>query len=556
MKQKFYELKLNRFDIDTSVEHILSTLYEKVKKYGVSMPSKETYIANGKELMVSKLYSMLRNATFFFLEEEYNETAWKDMIATYYTHVFPNISTRVMRVHLFDGSKESYDIHPTEATSDDDLTYHFKDESINSAYLGYFNLRPVNNPASIISFVMPNYNIDKIRKFNNTNVIMLTYERKVHLSGIAMDIKTFPFFQGESIVAVCAHCCLIMLSRYIYRKMNFNEITLKNILDLNQQIEFPSYGMTLKNILEVFSENNIFTRTYSATKSQGLAGASEKYSYDALMNIVFSMLDSRIPVIMAFRSHVILICGTTEAKDNKERYLAVYDDSGAFIQTLFDDSPFISHITWQQIVDYCQSNASSDEDYEISAIIPCYPRITLDYPSVYSLLTNDGVINLQYNHRLFFMDCNKTKEALLSIADTYNVSKKDIDNIETIKRDRKKKAKKISIYNLILLNAIIENFISNDSVHYYWWVEHKKVINRIPLYEYFVVSTVKTSALNLSQYCLNFTSYDINVISIAKRIAKELDIESEFSEWIDSDKYQNVAFPFPKSVYHLFVEKE
>lgn len=299
-----YRIELIKKD-PQALKTVLSRLYTIVKSTNLPISDQDSYIKRGVEILCSRLNPhMWEQATHLYIEDQYNEDAWKDMVSLYYVHTFPHISTRTMRVHLFKWEKDYIDISYNEEATDKE-NFHYKDENVSNGYLGYFNLRPVNNPAFVLSYVMPNYQNILVKSRNGTVVNMLTYKRPVHICGITIQTKIFPFFSGEAIVAVCAHSSLIMISRYIYRKMNFSEICLKDICAVDTQGTYPSYGLSLKNILDIFISKNVYFRAY--TGRINATDESASYSLSVVRDIVFSFLDSQIPVLLAFDSHVVLL---------------------------------------------------------------------------------------------------------------------------------------------------------------------------------------------------------------------------------------------------------
>lgn len=506
-------------------EKVASYLYDRVSHTNLPMPDKNTYINRCVEIIKSRVYAPLfSEATYIHIEQQYNEDAWKDMVSLYYVHTFPNISTRSMRVHLFNWSKDYIDISEKadESKSED---YRYVDENVNECYLGYFNLRPVNNATAILSYVMPNYSNLTLKTEDGMLMNMLTYRRSVHLSGITLRTEVFPFFAGESIVAVCAHCCLIMLSRYMYRRMRMPEISLKDICTVDQQRVYPSYGLSLKNIFEIFSNHHIVVRAYTGSTEP----RKDVYTLQLIRDIVFSLLDSHIPVLLAFNSHVILLCGATDGDENSDRYVSVYDDSGAFVGRLGETKKIIEMMRWGTIESACKSI----NDKEIHAIAPMYPRISLDYPTLKVLLDSDEVKDLQDFQRAFLLDCNKTKALLLQCLSLYGFESEKVNNA---------KGKEKEMYmQFTLLSAIIEHFLHSDTSHYYWWVEYKSGSSSV--HNYLIVDTVKTASLHITEYSINFAKHTQEVTNIARGLASENGYGNDFEDWLQSKDYQFAFIP-------------
>ena len=86
-----------------------------------------------------KLGQISKLVRYVFIESEYNETAWKDMVALFYVNTMPNIKNSVIRVHMFK------DIAEVESPSSLDLSDTRIYNACQNAYLGYFNIRPINS---------------------------------------------------------------------------------------------------------------------------------------------------------------------------------------------------------------------------------------------------------------------------------------------------------------------------------------------------------------------------------------------------------------------------
>lgn len=429
---------------------------------------------------------------YLYVENEYNETAWKNMISFYYVNNASVIKTTVMRIHMFKGKRSSYNL-----AEENDIIL------LRKNYLGFFNLRPIPESDYCVSYVMLNYrNIPINCVYDNgirTRLRMLTYERIVHLRGIEIPIDTFPFFGRDNKMVVCAQADMLMLSRYIYRKLNMPELTLRNICQArigDKPDLFPTHGLTIPQMLQIFYSREIPVRQYSCSVSeQGIEDQTASYSAEIIGCLIHSYLDSGIPVLLLKDRHVVIANGIstpvlTDNGESLDRLIAIYDDSGALITDIrkkhVPDVSFLGITSWSDIKEYLWNKRTASEheiENDLQVVAPLYQRITLDYPEFISLILNanilDGFVESEELEspdllleskvwsriRTFLLDCNELKTALLrNKVEYWNAMEKDLQGYTGSDADQARIIIQIQKY-------LMERIMNSGIPHYYWCLE-------------------------------------------------------------------------------------
>lgn len=70
---------------------------------------------------------------------------------------------------------------------------------------------------------------------------MCTCEFNSHIGGKKFKIETFPFYSQDSMVTVCAHACIWMVTMYLHKKYGMCRPYLKNLIAQTP----PYYGRIL-----------------------------------------------------------------------------------------------------------------------------------------------------------------------------------------------------------------------------------------------------------------------------------------------------------------------
>lgn len=343
-------------------------------------------------------YSLKRRVAFmrgadFEVEDEYTEPEWKELLQQAYIHTsyireYRNCVSKVLRVHCF--SKEP-----------------------DRRYLGFFTLRPVRDELRVLDFIYPNFNeikrsdLYECGLLKDELVYLMGYKRLVHINGIEeKEIFTFPFFHQDSIVTVCAHADLLMLSKFLYYKGASS--TKPSIVDIISQFTFsrgkriPSRGLNVYQMLEICSSLGIHIKV-EFLQNKALP---EKKKYESLFHC---LVDSGLPIIVAIQGktvgHVVLVIGHTIGDSSRERRYVIYDDSGAFWQLLKGEEgeenyPFIGVVSFEDLIKNC------------SAIL--YPEYEKVYLDVFKLLSSEFLPKVEKQlgsiNRVFFVDTSLFKK--------------------------------------------------------------------------------------------------------------------------------------------------
>lgn len=300
---------------------------------------------------ISIRFSYFVGVSTSFIVEDYIENEWRDSFDLYYSKVTQyKCSSVLKRVHFISQSIKTLDL-----VSEDN-------------YLGYITLRPL--PLLQISRVRFKCIRDSFEEFGKTDIYCLSVNTKVNLPHISIDYNSFPLYSQDGMVAICAHADLLMISKYMYKKFNFNNYKLKNIVKNNllssdSGRKIPSDGLNILQMLEILKVNN-----YNPIS---MRFNNLKYDNISIYEYIDSFLESALPVILAFRSHVIVVVGHM---NNSLKHYIVADDSTYHIKNSLKKKE--AHI----------AIVSTDELDEIFAnevvyvIAPTFDRFYLHYQNL------------------------------------------------------------------------------------------------------------------------------------------------------------------------------
>ncbi len=338
--------------------------------------------------IMSRIKIFAKMAKYFVPEEKYIETSWKNMVSLHYINTSYKIKNEVIRIHLFTEKKAE-----------------------SECYLGYFNIRPINELCMVLSYIVPNWDVLKMDVGKKDNYIML-YENYVHLKGNEFKIKTFPFFAQDGIVASCVHANIIMLTHYLNKTYEYKKIILSEIqsdYSIQKTKCYPAVGLVPDQITEIFNRNRIPIKIHYYNKT------SKNFE-----KIITTYIESGIPVIMGLLEHVVLIIGHTLNSKGVYNYI-VYDDSGVIVSKINNGNiSFVSEISWESI-----KKIFDEDDNELNFIAaPEHERVYMEYSSVAKYfeqhLENSDFFNLiskilpklELSKRILLVDNSKIKEFL------------------------------------------------------------------------------------------------------------------------------------------------
>ena len=349
---------------------------------------------------LEKRLGFLKNAVFK-LESEYTKSEWKELLQQAYIHTsyirgYESCVSKVIRVHCFSDKAERY--------------------------LGFFTLRPIRDELRVLDFIYPNFNEIRLCDLYSFGLsegeyaYLMGYDRLLHIGGLEeRKIFTFPFFHQDSIVTVCAHADLLMISKFLYYKGVVG--TIPTIADVVSQFTFskqkriPSKGLNVFQMLEICSSLGIHVKKEHLLNKT----LDEKSSYEFLFHC---LVDSGLPVIVAVKGrsagHVILVIGHTIDRSTGKRKYIVYDDSGAFLDK-FGIKSFVGIVGFENIIESCTA-----------ILYPEYEKVYLDVFKVLDLYNNDkswnGIRNiLGLINRTFFVETCSFKKFIFDQYQSKNI---------------------------------------------------------------------------------------------------------------------------------------
>lgn len=362
---------------------------------------------------------------YFVMEEGYVETEWKDMIGIHYINTSYQVQGRVMRVHVF---------RTNEATEEN--------------YAGFFTLRIINEVRIMLSFIYPNW---EIVNYGEHRLNVMSYLKKVHISGSEFSFYTYPLFVQDNITVTCAQACLISMSRYLHCKYDYSSIRLLNINEAFHSEKtklFPSPGLGPKQMLEVLNHYNI-----------SVGYIVYKNNDDRFKAYIDYTLESGLPIVLGVAletetqkdvRHVIQIIGHVEGVE--ERTYVIYDDSGCYIKCQEGEGGFVAAVTWNELKGVIKEKKSF-------IIYPIHDRVYLLYDnfkqiflnmvnnvSIYKQLQEKGICNFD-SPRILLADNRDIKKFLQKMMQ---------EDIEFEKLNSKEE---------------IEKLLQCDMPHYLWYCE-------------------------------------------------------------------------------------
>ncbi|MBF0607628.1 MAG: hypothetical protein SFH39_15065 [Candidatus Magnetobacterium sp. LHC-1] len=235
----------------------------------------------------------------FYVEDDYIDINWRFLYSKHYSKTYyRECSKYSIRVHLF------------------------KEDINESDYMGYFILRPIP-----VRFALSKIVLKPIREFyNSEESYLMTNITEINIADMNFSVKinTFQLLIQDTVAGVCADACINMAAYYLSNKFardfpNYSpEKLFPNKLDRRA---IPSYGLTVYEMSEILLN----------------AGYNSYFEYfdnkQKFISFINSQIESALPVILAYNSHVSIITGHTNSKNLSEKYI-IYDDSGYHLSTI------------------------------------------------------------------------------------------------------------------------------------------------------------------------------------------------------------------------------
>lgn len=293
-----------------------------------------------------------KRKVYFWFEESYVESEWKDMVSQHYVNTSYKIDSTVMRVHL---------------TLTDEIG-----QISEKNYVGCFTLRNINEIRIMLSFIYPNW---EITNYDGETIYVMSYRKTVHLGGKEITYHTYPLFVQDNAMLRCAQACLVSMSKYLNEKYHYNKVKVSNItrvISYKKMKLVPSWGLDPVQMLQVLAYYKIPVR-YNI------------YSKDSDCEFFFQILnytiESAIPVILGITiedkngnpgRHVIQIIGHVGTGEG--RAYVIYDDSGYYLESI-EEKGFVGVVTREQLIDVMVRQKSC-------IIYPVHERVYVLYDSL------------------------------------------------------------------------------------------------------------------------------------------------------------------------------
>lgn len=410
------------------------------------------------------------NETKKFIVEDYIENEWRDSYDLYYSKTLYKYCTNLTkRIHFI-----SENINDVKEISQEN-------------YIGYINLRPI--PLSQISRIRFKCTSNAFATFMNEEIYCLSIDTVVNLPHISVKFNSFPIYSQDGMVAICAHADLLMISKYMYKKFNFNNYKLKDIIknDIilnNNGRNLPSEGLNILQILSILNHNN-----YNPVSTYFING---EYNNIPIFNYINSFLESGLPVILAFNGHVILIIG--HMHNSKKHYL-IADDSTYHITNSFKkDEAHVAIIEENEILNELKNTT-------VFVIAPTFDRFYFHYQYL-SLIIDE--------YKELAKEDIKINVRNIEGIDSFNINTREI----LVESSELKQ----------FLHQCGDNSYENVMMpHYVWFVEgYLNDIQESNLIHYFVVDA--SAHKKDSQYCIisNNQGIGVNSAEISMQIKKQL----------------------------------
>lgn len=292
-----------------------------------------------------------------FIVEDYVENEWRDSYNLYYSRSLYKCKNTVKRVHFI-----------TETVDD------FK-EVTESNYLGYINLRPIPPLSAVLSRIRFKCCGDAFNLNNAKSFYCLSVDSTVNFPHLSIKYKSFPLYSQDSMVAVCAHADLLMVSKYMYKKFNFNNYTLKDIVNNDNTVansfgrRIPSEGLNIHQMVDLLRRNN-----YNPVAPLFINGMYDEIDIIDYLN---SFIESALPVIAAFDGHVMVFIG--HAHTDEKHYIIADDSTHHLTNSFGTRNAHVETVSESKLKDVFSKT-------EVYLITPSFDRLYLHFPYLYLIL--------------------------------------------------------------------------------------------------------------------------------------------------------------------------
>lgn len=262
------------------------------------------------QVLKARLGKFIDITKTYVLETPYIEKDWRSLYGLHYCKTnYYSLTPFCSRLHLL--SEKIGNIN----------------EMNQKDYMGYITLRPTPVVNTIISKIMLNPNREFYEIRGNRKLYMITNKYIANIENKSFEIETFPFYSQDSMVGVCAHADMLMITDLMSKKYDMNDVSMDSLLKKIPPLggrTIPSNGLTIQQIALSLIENGYNIRVKSF----------EKEKIEELIRYIDAYIESGIPCILSFKRHVIIICGHTI--ENGDLGYIIFDDSGHHILNIFE----------------------------------------------------------------------------------------------------------------------------------------------------------------------------------------------------------------------------
>ena len=331
------------------------------------------FLVDGIDLNLRERFGYHIGLTKSYFVEYYTERDWRELFSLHYSKTNYDINNKVARIHLVSKEIETY--------------LDIDDEN----YLGYITIRPLPSSSNVVSRARLKYFKEQYNITSKDNVKINNIKVNVNLPHLSIKYDSFPFITQDGVVTVCAHSDILMLSKYMYKKFNFNFLTTSSMLSFISQHngrKIPNQGLLLEQMINVLNKQNYNPSLFRFENLVLPIDDVYKTDYDIsdipYDEILQTAIDSELPILFLFEHHVVLVNGYIE-KENGDIEYVVYDVSAYFMKKYFQaDKKYTANIKSKIIresVQQCKSKCNNQY-----AIIPTFDRFYFRYKELYVLL--------------------------------------------------------------------------------------------------------------------------------------------------------------------------
>lgn len=217
------------------------------------------------------------------VERHYIDKDYRETFSKYHSKKFHTPDARCIRLHFF------------RSTIDRDWLSKPPDGGMDQ-YLGYSVIRPIRPNCIGRTMLRPD------ARGGAAGMMCLCPDR-VNLQGTDLQLSAFPFISQDADATVCAQATLWMLVRYFSNRYPiYPEVYPVQIGNLTRDYSvgrlFPTDGLYVWQMAEALRQINFASVIYSRSAFA-----------DSFDHLLYTYIESGIPVLAAFTNHVVVLFG-------------------------------------------------------------------------------------------------------------------------------------------------------------------------------------------------------------------------------------------------------